>query len=151
SFIEQHLGVPLHITAGATAIAAAGRLIPAGDWLWRPPAIAVTLARAGKGYRGGYQFHRRYRGPAYKYDQNRAYLSAMRVPLALRGALERVVSVRRNAQGFTFVACTGQAHYLSISLPGNLVHLPLNLSGMVIVQSLCSRCQKSGGSGPSDT
>lgn len=85
--VQEHFGVTARLTAARTAVAAAARHLPGDTWLWRPSVLAVTLARAGGGFRGGYSYYPAYRGPGHKIDIRRAYTWALAQPLPLKSAL----------------------------------------------------------------
>lgn len=104
-FIERELGGSLSITVGGTAIRTAARYLPEGDWLWRANPFTVALCREGMAYRGGYLYAQRYKGAAYKYDQNRAYLSALSTGLPLRRAIGRCLDENNNEREGVFL-CT---------------------------------------------
>lgn len=75
--VREQFGVEAASTAGRTAVAALARSLPQDGWLWRPSAMAVTLARLGGGYRGGYCYYPAYRGPGHRIDIRRAYVWAL--------------------------------------------------------------------------
>lgn len=89
SLVKEHFGVAARLTAGATAIAAMARHIPDDCWLWKPSSLAVTLARVGGGFRGGYCYYPAYRGPGYKIDIRRAYSWALTKELPCGTSLGR--------------------------------------------------------------
>jgi hypothetical protein len=75
--VRSYFGVDCAVTAGRTAIAALQRTMADSEWVWRPSALAVTLCRAGGGFRGGYCYYPPYRGPGHKLDIRRAYTWAL--------------------------------------------------------------------------
>lgn len=75
--VQEYFGVTARLTAARTAIAAASRHLPSDAWLWRPSVLAVTLARIGGGFRGGYSYYPAYRGEGHKIDIRRAYTWAL--------------------------------------------------------------------------
>lgn len=77
NIVKEHFGVTARLTSGSTAIAAVARHIPDDCWLWKPSTLAVTLARVGGGFRGGYCYYPTYKGPGYKIDIRRAYSWAL--------------------------------------------------------------------------
>lgn len=98
SFVEHLTGVDLGITLANTAIRGAQKCLPSDADIWRLPAWAVSLCRTGRAFRGGYLYARPYHGECYKYDQNRAYLSAMQQPLRLRVAFGPYVDGTRQTR-----------------------------------------------------
>lgn len=87
--VQEHFRVAARLTAARTAVAAASRHLPEDAWLWRPSVLAVTLARVGGGFRGGYSYYPAYRGPGHKIDIRRAYTWALAQALPRSTALGR--------------------------------------------------------------
>lgn len=79
----------LQVTIGRTALRAATRHLSPEGWLWRTPPLAVAMARAGGGYRGGYAVATRFVGDAWRADLNKAYTWGLSQPLPRRMALVR--------------------------------------------------------------
>lgn len=70
-------GLPLQVTIGGLGIRAFERRIPRNVRIFANGGGLDTLIRE-KVMRGGYVVSRKYRGPAWSYDINQAYASAMR-------------------------------------------------------------------------
>jgi hypothetical protein len=73
----DNFGAALRVTLGASAMRAASHHVPARGWVWRPPPLAVTMARDGGGFRGGYAAAERFVGQAWRADLNKAYTSVL--------------------------------------------------------------------------
>ena len=83
----EHFDAAAGVTVGRSAIRAAARNLGEQSWLWRPLPLAVAMLRSGGGYRGGYAVARRYTGPAWAMDLNKAYLWALGEPMPLRAGV----------------------------------------------------------------
>lgn len=80
-WVRTTFQVDIRPTVGGTAVAAAGRFLPPGEKLFRNHPLLTAMCRDGGGYRGGYVFGQRYRGPAYKADVRRLYTAMIARPL----------------------------------------------------------------------
>jgi hypothetical protein len=76
----------LRATTGATSLRIAAWHLPEGAWLWKPSSLLLTLCRAAGGYRAGYVYGTRYKGPAYQVDLSKAYGWGIAQPIPLRTA-----------------------------------------------------------------
>lgn len=98
-WLQREFGVAMRPTVGMTAMLCARRHLPAELQKWRPPPLLVAMERAGRGYRGGLVFARRYRGPTWRIDVNRQYTAALRTPLPLRVAFGRYKDEKTTPHG----------------------------------------------------
>lgn len=85
----EHFDAAASVTVGRASIRAASRHLGQRQWLWRPHPLAVTMLRAGGGYRGGYAAASRYVGDAWRLDINKAYTWALGQPMPSRLGLAR--------------------------------------------------------------
>lgn len=96
NWLLASLATGMRPTAGGTALAAFRRAMPAQLAKFRPPAPLVAMLRAGRGYRAGYVYARRFKGSVWQADMCRAYSWAMGEPLPLRWAFGRWEGVARD-------------------------------------------------------
>ena len=109
-------GVYLRPTVAGTAMRAAGFDLPDGVMIPRPPPWVVTLCRSGGGFRGGYVFGQRYRGPAWKVDARRLYARALMEPLPTLWAFGPGVRDGVEVAGLFMCTVSGQALH-PVTLP----------------------------------
>jgi hypothetical protein len=100
--------VGLRVTLGSAAMHAASQHVPADGWVWRTPPLAVTMAREGGGFRGGYSAAERFVGQAWSADLNKAYTSILREPLPGRVALGAAGEGILERPGFYLCRVTGR-------------------------------------------
>jgi hypothetical protein len=108
---HEYWGVSLRPTLGGTALAAARSTLPKGFVKWRPSPLSVALCRAGGGYRGGYVFGERYRGPLYKIDLTQAYAWSLSEPLPLASALAPYDAAKMGGAGLWVARVRGGGNY----------------------------------------
>lgn len=87
--LRTWFGVGLSLTISATGLRASARYLPDNVVKFKPAPMLATMARIGQGFRGGIVYGRRYRGPSWLIDINRAYTAALRHPLPWRAFLGR--------------------------------------------------------------
>ena len=85
--VHAEFGTYLRPTVGGTAVRAAAYDLPDGAVIPRVQPLLVAMCRVGRGFRGGYIYGERYRGPAFKVDVRRMYAWALSQPLGFRWAL----------------------------------------------------------------
>ena len=85
----ETFGVYLRPTLPGTAVRAAGFELPPEELIPRNPPWVVALCRSGLGYRGGYVYGEKYRGPAWKADARRLYARSLCEELGVGWGLGR--------------------------------------------------------------
>ena len=108
SIMLADFGVGLRVTLGSAAMRAASYHVPARGWVWRTPPLAVTMAREGGGYRGGYAVAQRYVGDAWRADLNKAYTSVLASALPGRIALGSYSEERGSRSGLFLCRVSGR-------------------------------------------
>lgn len=103
----EHFDAAASITVGRASIRAASRHLGQQQWLWRPHPLAVTMLRAGGGYRGGYAAAQRYSGQAWRLDINKAYTWALGQPMPSRLGLARNPRAGASQAGIWLSRVTG--------------------------------------------
>lgn len=105
--VHGELGVCLRPTVGGTSVRAAAFDLPADIAITRVQPLLVAMCRMARGFRGGYIYGERYRGPAYKADVRRMYAWALSQPLGWRWALGPCVQDGTERPGIYLCTVTG--------------------------------------------
>lgn len=110
----DYFGVGLSLTISNTGLRAAARSLPEFVCKFRPAPMLVALCREGAGFRGGLVKGRRYRGPSWLVDLNRAYTAALRLKLPWRAVIGPCVKDGAERHGIYMVRITGREGLPSI-------------------------------------
>lgn len=102
-------GVGLSLTISSTAVKAASRSLPDQVCKFKPAPMLVAMCREGGAFRGGLVRGKRYRGPAWLVDINRAYTAALRFELPWRAVLGRCDVGAGERPGVFMCKVTGHA------------------------------------------
>lgn len=137
----EHFNVGLRPTIGGTAIRAAARFLPPGDWMWRPSPLLVAMCRTGGAFRGGYSYGEPYRGPLYTIDRNRSYTAALCEPLALRSAFGQFNPRINHGHGIWLCTIRGNPKlppYLAVWFPQHAAWVKDNWTGGTCIAAVPS-------------
>jgi hypothetical protein len=99
--------VYLRPTLPGTAVRAAGFDLPEGCLIPRPPPYVVAMCRDALGYRGGYVYGQKYRGPAWKADGRRLYARALMEPLGMQWTFGRCMPRANERPGIYLCTIAG--------------------------------------------
>lgn len=105
--VHAELGTYLRPTVGGTAVRAVAYDLPDGQFVPRVQPLLVAMCRVARGFRGGYIYGERYRGPAFKVDVRRMYAWALSQPLGFRWALGPCVTDGSEADGIFLCTVSG--------------------------------------------
>lgn len=105
-----HFATHLRPSVAGTGLTALKRSLAHDFAKFRPPALLVAMLRAGRGYRGGYSYARRFKGQVWQADITRAYAWAMGEALPQRWAFGRWEGVSREA-GVWLCRVSGRGDY----------------------------------------
>lgn len=101
-------GVGLSLTISSTGLRAACRQLPENVAKFKPDPLTVAMCREGGGFRGGIVYGKRYRGPAWLVDINRAYTAALATELPWGTCLGKCEQNGRERPGLYMCRITGR-------------------------------------------
>lgn len=114
--IHGELGTYLRPTVGGTAVRAAAYDLPDGITITRVQPLLVAMCRLAGGFRGGYVYGERYRGPGFKVDVRRMYAWALSQPLGWRWAIGPCVEAGLERDGIFLCTVSGTVSH-PVQLP----------------------------------